>query len=119
MTRHLPYDRAERLGMEICNILLEILLTEVADPRLAGIRITRVSMTKDLRIARVYFHMTDPEDPKRTQALKALKSAGGFFKRQIGREIKLKFMPEMEFFYDEVIDVEERIEGLLKSVASR
>lgn len=116
MTKHLPYDRAERVGTEIYHILCEVVLVELQDPRLAGVRITRIGMTKDLRTARVNFHMAHATGERRLAALKGLKSAGGFFKRRIGDAIKLKFMPELEFFYDEAVDVDQRIENLLEGI---
>jgi ribosome-binding factor A len=113
MSRNLPYDRAQRVADRIHNLLSQKMLSDISDPRLAGIQITRVAMTKDLRIARIYYHMMDASDEQRQQAERGFGSAAGFFRRMIGEEISLKFTPEVEFYYDESIDVRERIEELL------
>lgn len=113
MSRNLPYDRAQRVADRIQNLLSEKMLSDISDPRLSGIQITRVTMTKDLRIARIYYHMMDASNEQRQQAERGFNSAAGFLRRMIGEEISLKFTPEVEFYYDESIDVRERIEELL------
>ncbi|MFH0799180.1 MAG: 30S ribosome-binding factor RbfA [Pseudomonadota bacterium] len=116
MHKHLPYDRSERVADAIFRVVAEA-SGELIDPRLAGARITRVSITKDLRIARICFHVADAS--KRDLAKKGFDSAKGFLKRRIGEDVKLKFMPELEFFYDEGVDTGERIDELLISVAGK
>lgn len=106
------YDRAARLGDHIYRVVSASCYTELSDPRLAGIQITQVRMTKDMRVARVYFHLLDASQERIARAKAALESAEGFFKRAIGKEIPMKFMPVFEFFYDETSDVSEHIEEL-------
>lgn len=113
--RHLPYDRSQRVADEIYRIVAEAMITGLSDPHLAGVSITRVRMTKDLRTAYCYFHLSGSTEEARREAMKALCRSRGFFKRRIGKAVPLKFMPEIEFFYDEAVDVEERIEELLKN----
>lgn len=116
MTRHLPFDRPGRVGDEIHRVVAEAILTGLSDPRLAGVTITRVRMTRDLRTAYCYFHLADAAEETRQTARTALHRSRGFLKRRIGESVKLKFMPEIEFFYDEGVDAEQRIEELLTSV---
>ena len=113
MTRHLPYDRAQRVADAIHQLLSRMMVSEISDPRLSGIQITRVRMTKDLRVARIYYHMFDASDEQRSDAERGFGSASGFFRRIIGKEISLKFTPEVEFYYDEAIDIGNRIDDLL------
>lgn len=116
MARHLPYDRARRVADEIYRVVAEAIVTDLSDPHLAGVSITRVRMTKDLRTAYCYFHLAGSSDEARTGANKALCRSRGFLKRRIGEVVKLRFMPEIEFFYDDAVDTERRIEKLLTSV---
>jgi ribosome-binding factor A len=116
MKRHLPYDRAARLADQLYRTISEVCYGELSDPRLEGVQLTRVLMTKDLRIARVYFHVLDVTKEKIGAVTKALTSARGVFKRAIGREMPLKFMPELEFFYDETEDVREHIEEVFEQL---
>lgn len=116
MSKNLPYKRAERIADEIYRIIARAIVTDLADPRLSGTEITHVRMTPDLSIARVYFHLADGEKSGRERVQKGLDSARGYIKRLIGKELVLRFMPEIEFYYDESVDVEEKIEELLNSV---
>lgn len=117
MHRHLPYERSERVAETLFQIISKALRGELTDPRLAGVEITRVSLTKDLRTARVCYHVAgDPN--RRASADKGLRSAAGYMKRKIGDEVELRFMPEIEFFYDEGVDTGERIEELLREARS-
>lgn len=114
MTRHLPYDRTERIADEVYRVLAQAMIADLSDPRLAGVTITRVRLTKDLRTATVYFHLKGATDATRAAALKGLMRAAGFFKRRIGEAIPLKCMPEIRYYYDERIDLEERMEELFE-----
>lgn len=118
MAPHLPYDRASRVADEIYHIVAGAVISDLTDPRIAGATVTRVRMTKDLRVAYVYFHLK-ADEAQREAAVKGFKSSVGYLKRRIGDEIKLKFMPEIQFFYDEAVDVEERIDDLLKGDAHK
>jgi len=112
MNRHLPYDRAERVADEIYRLVSEMLTMELSDPRLQGVRITRVNMTRDLKIARVHFHINDVSDEVKQTVINGFVSARGFLKRKIGTNLALKYTPEMEFFYDDSIDLRDKIESL-------
>lgn len=113
MTRVLPYDRAQRVADEIHQILSTALINEISDPRLSGVSITRVSMTKDLRIARIHYYVDGASEGQKDAARRGLGSAVGFFKRSIGDNVRLKFMPEIEFYYDDSIDFRERMDELI------
>jgi len=113
MNKHLPYDRTERVADAIHHLISQKMLSDISDPRLDGIQITRVRMTKDLRIARIYYHMMDRSEERRASVEKGFGSAAGFLRRMIGEEINLKFTPEVEFYYDDSIDLGERIDELL------
>ena len=114
MSKHLPFDRAERVAEEIRRIVAVACLADLMDPRLKGVSITRVKVTRDLRIARLFFHLAHGGDAsQRNAAEDALKKATGYLKRELGRELSLKFLPTLEVFYDEAVDRLARIEELL------
>ena len=79
--------------------------------------ITGVKMTQDLKLARIYFSVFG-EMVTREEALKGLKRARGFVKYSLGRRLELRYIPELEFFYDESFDYGERIDKLLLAVKS-
>ena len=109
------FSRAERVGGQIQKILSEILLKDIKDPRLELTTITAVKMSKDLKIARIYFTTTGGK-AKADEALKGFRSAVGFLKRSLSSELALRYMPELIFFYDESYDYGEKIEKVLQSI---
>jgi len=109
------FSRAERVGGQIQKILAEILLKNIQDPRLEMTTITAVKMSKDLKIARIYFTVTGGKS-NAEEALKGFKSAAGFLKRTLAGELDLRYMPALNFFYDDSFDYGERIEKVLKSI---
>lgn len=113
MSHHLPYDRAERVAERVRELVALAFVHDLVDPRLKNVSITRIRMTRDLRIARLYYAIFDGSDEKKAEADRGLKSAAKFLKQQIAKELKLKFAPEIEIFYDEDIDREERVAKLL------
>lgn len=113
--KNLPYDRSARIADAIYEIISTSVLNEVSDPRLKGVLITNVRMTRDLGTVRVNFHLSKATEEMKRAAMKGLLSSRGLFKRSIASQISLRFMPEIEFHYDESVDAEERIEELLKA----
>lgn len=110
------YSRAERVGGLIQQILSDLLRRDVNDPRLQMATISRVSVTKDLRLARIYF-ATAGGKASSADTAQGFRSAAGFIKRRLGPQLGLRYMPELEFYYDESFDHGARIDQLLKSIA--
>ena len=109
--------RAERVAGQVQKVVSDLLRRSIRDPRLATTTITGVKMSADLRIAKVYFTTAEGED-KAKQAGSGFQSALGFLKRQMARELKLKYMPDLQFYYDESIDYGQHIDQLLKKVTT-
>jgi ribosome-binding factor A len=107
--------RAQRVGGLIQQILSELLRRDISDPRLALTTITEVKLTKDLRLARVYFTTAGGKSTSEA-AGEGFASAAGFIKRQLARQLGLRYMPALEFFYDASFDHGAHIDQLLKSL---
>jgi ribosome-binding factor A len=103
---------AERLKAELMDFLLRGGLRE---PALAAAYVTGVEVTDDLRHARIYFRLTQPEvDAKdRSAARSALERASGYLRRELGPRLQLKYMPDFKFFWDEGLDRAARVEAVL------
>jgi len=110
-----PYSRSDRVGGLIQHVLAELLQKEISDPRLAQTTITSVKVSRDLRIAKVYFATTGKEGASQA-AMEGFDRARGFVKRELAQRLGLRYMPELKFFYDDTIDRGARIEQLIKMV---
>lgn len=112
----MPYARCERLADQIYRVIARACCTAIADPRIEGVQITGVRLTKDLRTARIYFHMLDASSVRIEGARRALAHASGFLKRMVAASVDMKYMPTFEYFYDETADVSEHIEEIFEEL---
>ena len=111
--------RQYRVGEMIRDIISSLILKGFRDPRVQGfITITKVSMTPDLKLARVYVSVMKDEKMKEKErdVLAGLKKASGYIRAQIGKELKLRFTQDLEFKLDTSLDFTDRIDELLKEV---
>jgi ribosome-binding factor A len=110
-----PFARSDRVSGQIQKILSEILLKKIKDPRLEKASITEVKMSRDLRIARIYF-VASGNKKTIQEAAEGFKSALGYVKLTLARQLGLRYMPDLKFFYDESFDYGSRIDQVLKAV---
>ena len=104
--------RPDRVGEQIRQELSLILSQRVHDPGIGFLTLTRVKVTPDLQLARVlYTVFGDEKQRKETQ--RALERALPYLRRQIGSRIRLRRVPELQFFYDESVVHQDRIEKIL------
>lgn len=93
--------RNNRLSGEMRRVISEVIRNEVKDPRISDLlSVTDVHVTEDLKFAKVYISVYGDID----ESLKALKSASGFIRREVGKRIKLRLTPELIFEKDESIE---------------
>ncbi|MBR2888855.1 MAG: 30S ribosome-binding factor RbfA [Oscillospiraceae bacterium] len=95
---------------------LSSLLRKVKDPRVADlmISITRVETTPDLRYAKIYVSFL--QEDKAQDALKGLKSAGGYLRRELGRTLNLRYTPELVWELDDSITYGAKMLKLINSL---
>jgi ribosome-binding factor A len=111
----MDFKRADRVADLIKQEMSDILRREVHDPRIANITVTDVKLTDDLRSARIYF-VELGKDRVSEGVEKGLAKAKGFLKRELGKRMQLRYIPELNFFYDPSFEYGSRIEKLLKEV---
>jgi len=111
----MEYQRADRVGELILEVVAELLRKEIRDPRVQRVTLTGVTVSKDLRHARVYFNLLGGQG-SRSEAAAGLKSATGFIRSKVGKQLNLRFAPAIEFTYDDTEDEAQRIDELLKQV---
>lgn len=95
--------RTDKVAQAIKKEIGRIIQDELNDPRLGFITIMGVEVTKDLRIAKIYFSvMGSPE--QKDKAKEAIESATGFIRRLIGQRLALRFVPEIIFRLDDSVE---------------
>jgi ribosome-binding factor A len=107
--------RARRLGEQIQRELGELLRRDVKDERIGNVTITAVSVTGDLRTARVYYLVfgKDGPDPK---VQRGLESAAGFLRNALSRSLMIRYTPTLSFELDTSIEHGVRLTQLIDSV---
>jgi ribosome-binding factor A len=93
-----PGGRLRRINEALREVIAEALQRDLADPRLGMVTITHVSATQDLKEAKVYWTVLDPA--RRDGAGKALESARGVLQGRIGRELRARQTPHLQFVFD-------------------
>jgi len=106
--------RIERVNGTIKEILSELLLTQIKDPRVGMVTITSVRVSSDLSTAKVYYTVMGDEE-RRVDTERGLKSAKNFMRKVVADELKLRSAPELRFKYDDSLDRAMVIEETLKS----
>ena len=104
-----PLRVADRIQEEMSEIL-----RLVKDPRLGFITVTGVEVTEDLRQARIF--VSALQEDELAASMKALHSAKGFIRSQLGGRLALKHVPELSFREDHSAEYGQRIESLLRSL---
>jgi ribosome-binding factor A len=107
-------SRPKRVAEAIKNELTMLLLQKVADPRLAGVLISQVVVTPDLKQAKVSF--TVPAGKESGPAAKGMRNAKGFFRSHLAKVLNLRYTPELLFFFDVVNEEVARIDSLLRQI---
>ncbi len=110
-----PFSRADRVSGQIQRALSELLRKRISDPRLRNAIISEVKMSADLKLAKIYYTLSAGENA-RDDALAGFNSACGFVKRTLARELGLRYMPDLKFYYDDSFDYGAKIDSLLKSL---
>lgn len=93
----------------------ELIIKGLKDPRIGFVTITGVKVTDDLHLATIYFTVIGSEDEK-SATEKGLNSARGFIRKEMGRNLRMRYIPDLIFKYDESVEYGSRIETLLKEI---
>ncbi|GAA3406565.1 30S ribosome-binding factor RbfA [Paenibacillus hodogayensis] len=107
--------RVGRVGEQIKKELSQILQSELKDPRVGFITVTGVDVTNDLSQAKVFLSVLGTEQQKE-DSLKAIAKATGFIRSELGKRIRLRITPELQFQFDASIEYGSRIDQLLNQI---
>jgi ribosome-binding factor A len=114
----MPADsrRPDRVAEAIREAVAMFLTEGVKDPRVKGlVTVTGVDVTRDLRHARVHVSILGSEAEKK-ETMEGLASVAGHLRAKLGRTLRLRVTPELDFKYDASIAHAARIDSLLEQI---
>lgn len=114
--------RSQKVAESVRAELMSLLLSgEVHDPGVQSATVSAVSLTDDLRLAKVYVRLLDlsANEAARGALLKALGRAKGYLRRELAQRLSLRYAPELRFYWDESIDRGREMEALLRDIESK
>lgn len=94
------------------RVIAELLMREVKDPRVGSVTVTTVRLAPDLSSARVFFTPFASRHPPE-EVLAGLTHAGGFLRGEVGRRLRLRHAPRLEFALDDTIERAAHLTGLI------
>ena len=104
-----------RMSDRIHQILSQLLLREVSDPRLQDITVTEVQLDAELMYAKVYVNALGDES-REQEVMQGLKKANGYLRREVGKRIRIRNTPELHFYWDKTLERAQRINNLISSL---
>jgi ribosome-binding factor A len=107
-----PSRRPQRVALEIQHEVSLILSRNMKDRRIGFVTVTGVEISPDLRHAKVFISSLGSETEKKSN-LETLNHASGWVRHELGQRIRMKFLPEITFYWDHSQEYGERIERLL------
>lgn len=115
----MSYARSKRISEEIKKVVSSLIMTELKDPRVSKLTtVTHVETTRDLSFAYIYISVFDNNAHKES-TIEGLNKAKGFIRREIGRRIKLRAVPEPIFKLDESIENGIHMSAVINEVVSK
>ncbi len=107
--------RVERIAEQIREELSQMISTEVSDPGVGLVTVTRVKVTADLSLARVYWTVLG-DAKERKESAKALNRAVPYIRHLLSQRLTLRRAPEIKFQYDESVAAQDRIERIIQDL---
>lgn len=107
--------RVKRIADRIQEELSEMLIYDIADPRLSGISVTDVTVDRELAYAEIYVSALEGEE-RSEEVLRGLEHAKGYIRRELAQRIDLRIFPKLRFHWDPTFERAERIEQIIASL---
>ncbi len=107
--------RLERIGNRIRELLSEMLLKELNDPRLYGVFINDVKVDRELSYANIYYSALEGSE-RAKEIQQGLESASGYMRKALAEQTPLRTFPQLRFHWDPTPEKADRIEKLISSL---
>ena len=106
------YKRADRVSDLLKEEISQMLLKEVKDPHIGFITITGVEVSRDLHAAKVFYTILGDEK-QTSESAQALDRVSHFIKRQLGKRLRMRYIPDIIFRYDHSLEYGAKIDNIL------
>jgi ribosome-binding factor A len=106
------YKRADRVSDLLKAEISQMLLKEVKDPHIGFMTITGVEVSKDLHVANVFYTILGDEKQV-SESAQALSRVSHFIKRQLGKRLRMRYIPDIIFRYDHSLEYGAKIDNIL------
>ena len=106
------YNRADRVSDLLKVEISQMLLKEVKDPHIGFMTITGVEVSKDLHVANVFYTILGDEKQV-SESAQALSRVSHFIKRQLGKRLRMRYIPDIIFRYDHSLEYGAKIDNIL------
>jgi ribosome-binding factor A len=107
--------RVERIQEQVREEVSQMLATEVRDPGVGLVTVTRAKVTADLSLARIYWTILG-DAAERTKTAKALERAAPYVRHLLSERLTLRRSPEVKFIFDESVAAQDRIEQIIQEI---
>jgi ribosome-binding factor A len=105
------FTRSERVAGQLRRDLARLIQQEIKDPEVGFISLSDVEVTRDLSHAKIYITVFNPETAE--TSIKALRRAAAFLRRRLGKELRLRHVPELHFVHDDSVEKGSHIDELI------
>lgn len=110
--------RSYRVAGEVREVIAADLIHNM-DSRLELVSITSVTISSDLREAKIFWAVHDSSAKKRQEVEEGLKANEKYFKQSMAKKLKLRFIPNLRFYYDDMLDTEQEVDRLMEKIAAK
>ena len=108
-------QRKHKVAQRIKEEISDILQTQMRDPRIGFVTVTRVELTDDLRMSRIFYSVLGNEEQKR-EVKAALNSGLKYIRKLLGERVKLRYTPEIMFRFDSSPEYSIHMEQLFEEI---
>lgn len=112
------FKRAERVSDQMKQEIADILMRKIKDPRIGFVTVTDVDISDDLRNASVYVSVYG-SDAEKQASLKGLRSASPYIRTELGKRMRMRYLPELLFRFDASVERGAHIMELLREIEEK
>ena len=109
------FKRSEKVSEAIHEMVSALLVKGLKDPRIGFVTITGVKVTDDLHLATIYFTVVGTDEEKKATE-QGLNSGKGYMRKEMGKNLRMRHIPDLIFKYDSSLDYGNHIDSLLRQI---